>query len=83
MKLNATQRWVMSIAIRITDSLVHEAKKAAHFNKRSLTKQIEYWAQLGRVIEDNKDLPFDFIKDILISLEEEKQAGFEPYVFKS
>jgi len=27
---------------------------------------VEYWAKLGRIAEENPDLPISFIKDILI-----------------
>lgn len=71
----------MSTAIKIADNLASEAKKVATFNKRSVTKQIEYWAQIGRIVENNPDLPYNFIKDILISLEEMKSGQAEPYKF--
>jgi hypothetical protein len=73
----------MSTAIKIPDTLANEAKRVAIFNKRSITKQIEYWAQIGRMVEDNPDLPYNFIKDILISLEEMKTEQAEPYKFGS
>lgn len=73
----------MSTAIKIADSLASEAKKVATFNKRSVTKQIEYWAQIGKIVEDNPDLPYNFIKDISISLEEMKNEQAEPYKFGS
>lgn len=73
----------MSTAIKITNALAIEAKKVAIFNKRSVTKQIEYWAYIGKIVEGNPDLPYNFIKDILISLEETKNRQLEPYRFDS
>lgn len=73
----------MSTAIKITDALAGEARKVATFNRRSVTKQIEYWAHIGRIIENNPDLPYNFIKDILVSLEERKNSQLETYKFDS
>jgi hypothetical protein len=37
---------------------------------RSVPKQIEHWSKIGRIAEENPDLPYDFIKEVLLSLEE-------------
>ena len=42
-------------------------------------KQIEHWVKIGRIAEENPDLPYNFIKDILLSLEEEKTEKPVPY----
>lgn len=34
---------------------------------RSIPNQIEFWAKIGKCALDNPDLPVEFIKDILIS----------------
>mgnify|MGYP003631908729 CR=1 FL=1 len=57
--------------INLSDDLVEKAKKYAHVYNRSTPKQIEYWAKIGRACEDNPDLPFGFIKDILLAVDEE------------
>lgn len=64
--------------IKISDSLVEEAKRYAAVYNRSVPKQIEYWSRIGKIAEDNPDLPYDFIKDILMSLQEDR---FVPYEF--
>lgn len=56
--------------VKLSDELVREAKRYAAVYSRSVPKQIEYWSRIGKIAEDNPDLPYDFIKDILISLEE-------------
>ncbi|NQW85022.1 MAG: hypothetical protein HQ450_13845, partial [Alcaligenaceae bacterium] len=33
-------------------------------------KQIEYWSQIGKIAEENPDLPFFMIRDILIADQE-------------
>lgn len=60
----------MGIAVRISDKLVKEAKIQSKVDNRSLTRQIEYWAKIGKIAEENPDLPFALLKDILIGLEQ-------------
>lgn len=57
-------------AVNLSNDLIEKAKKYAHVYNRSTPKQIEYWASIGRVAEDNPDLPYAFIKDILLAMEE-------------
>ena len=57
----------MSIAIRISDEIYSAAKKVAKSEYRSIPNQIEFWAAIGKCALDNPDLPIEFIKDILIS----------------
>ena len=68
----------MSIAIKISDKLVDEAKILSKVENRSITDQIEYWAKIGKIAEENPTLPFRLIREILIGLEElEKGHGTE------
>ena len=60
----------MNTAIRLPESLIEVAKKYASHNLRSVPKQIEYWSMLGRIAEDNPDLPMSFIKETLKGLNE-------------
>lgn len=48
---------------------------------RSVTKQIEYWAQLGKAAEDNPDLPVGMIREILISRQEAAAGMLSDYKF--
>lgn len=41
----------MASAVKLTDELVETAREQARIMKRSLAKQIEYWAELGLAIE--------------------------------
>ena len=71
----------MSTVIRISESLAKDAKIRSNVEHRSLTAQIEYWAVIGKAVEENPDLPYSFIKEILLGVEEMKQQGKEEYVF--
>lgn len=43
------------------------AKRYAVIEHRSLPKQIEYWSRIGKIAEENPDLPFAMIRDILLA----------------
>jgi hypothetical protein len=71
----------MSIAVKISDDLAAKAKVQAKVFKRSVAGQIEYWAKIGQIVEDNTDLPLPMIQDILIGKEQIKSGQGTPYVF--
>lgn len=60
----------MATSIRISEELVGEAKKYSRIDHRSLTGQIEHWAKIGKCAEENPDLTYALIKEILIGIEE-------------
>jgi len=71
----------MSTVIRISDDLAREAKTRSKVERRSMTSQVEYWAIVGKAAEDNPDLPFSFIRETLLALEEMKKKPKEEYTF--
>jgi len=71
----------MSVAIKISDSLVSDARVHSRVNRRSVTRQIEYWATIGKCSEDNPDLTFDEVKKILLGLEELNSGQGTSYKF--
>lgn len=44
--------------------------------------QIEYWANIGKIAEENPDLPLGFVKDILIGMEEADSGDVTEYRFR-
>jgi len=48
----------------------------------AVTKQIEYWAKLGKAAEENPDLPVSMILDMLVSMEEAKAGMLKEYKFE-
>lgn len=60
----------MPTAIRISDCLAQQAKPRAKAMHRSFAGQVEYWAKIGQLAEENPDLPFSFIRDIMIGQQE-------------
>ena len=61
----------MSVNVKLSENLVEQAKRYAHIQHRSLPKQIEYWSRIGKIAEENPDLPYAMIRDILIADQEE------------
>ena len=72
----------MSTTIKVSKELVVSAKPCAAAMQRSVAKQIEYWAKLGKAAEDNPDLPVNMILDVLVSLEEAKAGMLKEYQFE-
>lgn len=71
----------MSVPIRIDDSIYNEAKKTARAEHRSIPHQIEYWAMIGRCALDNPDLPIEFVKELLISKQQDRSLA-EPFIIE-
>ena len=60
----------MATAVRISEFLVNEARKFSKIEHRSVTGQIEHWAAIGKCSEENPDLTYNLIKEILVGIEE-------------
>ena len=71
----------MTNAVRVSEKLVREAKIYGKIDKRSVTGQIEYWATIGKCAEENPDLTYSLIKEILIGLSELEQGEYSEYQF--
>jgi hypothetical protein len=71
----------MSTAVRVSEELLVEAKKFSRIDHRSLAGQIEHWARMGKCAEENPDLTYSLIKEILMGLEELEQGERTEYSF--
>ena len=71
----------MPKAVKISDELASNAAIFAGVEGRSLAGQVEYWAKLGRVADENADLPVSLIKEILIARAQVQSGLKMPYVF--
>ncbi len=71
----------MSTAIKISKEIAAEAKLSAKVSRRSMAGQVEYWAFIGKIAEDNPDLSFLVIKDILLGRQQLKEGLGTPYSF--
>ncbi len=69
---------IMAVNVKLSETLVEQAKCHGRVQHRSVPKQIEYWSQIGKVAEENPDLPFSMIRDILVA---QQEAATEEYRF--
>ncbi len=71
----------MATALSVSEKLVNEAKKYSRIEHRSITGQIEHWAQIGKCAEENPELTYALIKEILIGIEEIEHGEKSEYKF--
>ena len=71
----------MPSVVKLSDALINEARPYANAMHRSVPKQIEHWARLGKAAEENPDMPISMIQDVFVSLEEAKAGNFSEYQF--
>jgi len=71
----------MATAVRVSENLVKEAKIYSKIDKRSITGQIEHWATIGKCAEENPDLTYSAIKEIMVGIAEFEQGEFSEYQF--
>jgi hypothetical protein len=71
----------MTSAVRVSENLVKEARLMSAVDNRSVTGQIEHWARIGKCAEENPDLTYRIIKDILVGMEELDQGASSEYEF--
>ena len=71
----------MATAVRVSNELVREAKIFSKIDQRSITGQIEHWAKIGKCAEENPDLTYGLIKEILIGLAELEHGESSEYKF--
>ena len=69
-------------AIRLSEEIMNEAITCAPLNSRSVPKQIEHWAKIGKIAEENPDLPYDFIKGIIEAKNEMDNGDVSPFNFR-
>ena len=66
-------------SVKLSENIIAEAKIMSKALNRSVAGQIEHWAKIGKIAEDNPDLTYQFIKDILISQQEIQAKKLIPY----
>jgi hypothetical protein len=72
----------MATTVKLSDALIEEARRYGDIYSRSVPKQIEYWSRIGKIAEENPDLPYGFIKDLLIAQKEAEHEPLTPYSFE-
>ncbi|MGI2919926.1 TA system antitoxin ParD family protein [Vibrio parahaemolyticus] len=59
--------------------LVLEAEEKGKSNNLTASQQIEHWAKIGKVMEENPDLTYQFVKESLLSKSEFDSGDFKHY----
>ena len=67
------------MSVKLSDELIHKARQYGSVYHRSIPKQIEYWSTIGRIAEENPDLPYGLIKDILLARQEAAEGQVKPF----
>ena len=67
--------------LRLSDELVSDAKVIGDVMSRSAAKQVEHWAKIGKIMEENPDLTYEFVKQSLIAKAEINAGQIEEYQF--
>lgn len=70
----------MATSIRLDDDFVEDVKIHAQVASRSVPKQIEHWAKIGKIAEDNPDLSYEFIQEALLARKEVASGRMTKYV---
>lgn len=69
----------MATSIRLDDDFVSDVRIYAEAEMRSVPKQIEYWAKIGKIMAENPDLPYSFVQEALLASEEVKLGKVKRY----
>ena len=69
-------------AVRLSEEIMKAALNCAPMNSRSVPKQIEHWAKIGKIAEENPDLPYEFIKGALEARSEMESGDVSPFTFR-
>lgn len=68
-------------SVRLDQEFVEKASIMAKAFNRSTSKQIEHWAKIGEMMEENPDLPYEFVKQAIIAKAEKEAGKLEAYEF--
>jgi len=60
----------MTRSVRVNEELYHSAEQFGVVYSRSASKQLEFWAKIGKIAEENPDLSYEFIKELLLAKQE-------------
>jgi hypothetical protein len=57
----------MATTVKLSDTLVQDARRYGDIYHRSIPKQIEYWSQIGKIAEENPKLCYSQLIELLLS----------------
>ncbi len=68
-------------SIRLDQTLIEKATIMAKAFNRTPPKQIEHWAKIGKIMEDNPELSYEFVQKAIIAKAEKEAGDLEEYQF--
>jgi len=68
-------------SIRLDHDLVEKATIMASALNRTAPKQIEHWAKIGEIMEDNPELSYEFVRAAIVAKAEREAGKLESYEF--
>ena len=71
----------MPMSVKLSDELIKAARQYGDVYHRSIPKQVEYWSTIGKIAEENPELSYNFIKDILLAQKEVADGEVTPFQF--
>jgi hypothetical protein len=80
-QIKITGEIIMTTAVRVSEKLIRAARLVSAVDNRSITGQIEHWAKIGKCSEENPELTYGLIKEMLIGIEELNQGKCSEYEF--
>jgi len=70
-----------TINIRLDENLVRKATMAAKSSNRTTFQQIEHWIKIGKMMEDNPELSYEFVQQAITAKAEKKAGNLDNYQF--
>ena len=67
----------MATPVKLPDHLVEDARRTAAVEHRSVPKQIEYYYLIARAAEQNPDLSFTLVRELLKSKAEAPSGEYK------
>ncbi|NQZ12029.1 MAG: hypothetical protein HRT35_33165 [Algicola sp.] len=67
--------------VHLNNELIEKANGSCIESNRSVSAQIEHWARIGAVMEDNPDLTYEFVKQVMVGKAEKDDGKLESYQF--
>ncbi|OGQ33309.1 MAG: hypothetical protein A3F16_04770 [Deltaproteobacteria bacterium RIFCSPHIGHO2_12_FULL_43_9] len=68
----------MANVVRLSKKLVSSARIVSEITNRSISAQIKHWVIIGKIVEENPTLTYEFIRNILNArLEVDPPSNYE------
>ncbi|OAM00648.1 TA system antitoxin ParD family protein [Wolbachia endosymbiont of Dactylopius coccus] len=69
----------MDITVNLDGEFEKVVQSRSMLQNRSMPQQIEHWAKVGQIVEDNPELSYNIIKEVLSGIEDTKLGNIEEY----